>query len=195
MAGEAVSTKRLTLRQFRSSDRAPFAALNADSAVMELFPRPLSYAESDQLADRIEAHWRARGFGLWALEVTATGSFIGFTGLSVPGFQAAFTPAVEVGWRLARVAWGFGYATEAGSASLRFGFHDLGLQEIVSFTSQLNHRSRAVMERLGMVHRGEDDFRHPNLPLDHALSQHVLYRISRQRWQSLPRMAEFSEES
>ncbi|MHB1576956.1 MAG: GNAT family N-acetyltransferase [Candidatus Dormibacteria bacterium] len=195
MAGEVVSTKRLTMRQFRPSDRAPFAALNADPAVMDLFPRPLSYAESDQLADRIEAHWRARGFGLWALEVKATGSFIGFTGLSVPGFQAAFTPAVEVGWRLARDAWGFGYATEAGAASLRFGFQGLSLQEIVSFTSQLNHRSRAVMERLGMVHRMEEDFRHPNLPLDHVLSQHVLYRISRQRWQSLPLMAESSEES
>lgn len=188
-------TERLTLRGFRPGDRAPFAAINADPEVMEFLDGPLSRAESDRLADRIEAHWRARGFGLWALEVTATGSFIGFTGLSVPGFQAAFTPAVEVGWRLARAAWGLGYATEAGSASLRFAFQDLGLEEVVSFTSRRNHRSRAVMDRLGMVHRRQEDFRHPKLPLDHALSQHVLYRISRRRWESRHRPVGSSAES
>lgn len=171
-----LSTERLVMRRWRDSDRAPFAALNADPVVMEHFPTTLTRAESDRLVERIEDAFAARGFGLWALEVRATGEFVGFTGLSVPRFDAFFTPAVEVGWRLARDAWGKGYASEAAHEALRVGFEEHALPEIVSFTSVGNTRSRAVMERIGMTL--DREFDHPALPEGDALRRHVLYRIS-----------------
>jgi RimJ/RimL family protein N-acetyltransferase len=170
-------TARLLLRGWRETDHAPFAALNGDPMVMEYFPERLTRAESDELIARIEAGFATRGYGLWALEVRATGEFVGFTGLAVPSFDAHFTPAVEVGWRLARSAWGKGYATEAGVAAIAFGFADAGLDEIVSFTSAANVRSRAVMQRIGMTHDPADDFDHPELDEADPLCPHVLYRI------------------
>jgi RimJ/RimL family protein N-acetyltransferase len=152
--------------------------LNADPMVMEYFPDRLTRAESDDLIARIEAGFATHGYGLWALEVRATAEFVGFTGLAVPSFNAHFTPAVEVGWRLARSAWGKGYATEAGLASVAFGFQEAGLDEIVSFTSAANVRSRAVMERIGMTHDPADDFDHPALDEADRLRPHVLHRIS-----------------
>ncbi len=146
---------------------------------MEHFPTPLTRAQSGALIERIEAGFEANGFGLWALELRATGEFVGFAGLAVPEFEAHFTPAVEVGWRLARSAWGKGYATEAGRAALSFGFAQLGLSEVVSFTTVANLRSRAVMERLGMTHDPADDFEHPSLPPGHPQRSHVLFRIAR----------------
>lgn len=111
-----------------------------------------------------------------ALEVRATGEFIGFTGLDWKTFPAHFTPAVEVGWRLRRSAWGRGYATEAARASLEDGFGRVGLDEIVSMTAVGNIRSRHVMERLGMTHDPADDFDHPTMPESSGLRRHVLYR-------------------
>jgi RimJ/RimL family protein N-acetyltransferase len=171
-------TARLLLRRWRETDHAPFAALNTDPMVMEYFPDRLTQAESDEEIARIEAGFATRGYGFWALEVRATGEFAGFTGLAVPSFNAHFTPAVEVGWRLARSAWGKGYATEAGLASIAFGFADAGLDEIVSFTSAANARSRAVMQRIGMTHDPADDFDHPDLGETDLLRPHVLYRIA-----------------
>jgi RimJ/RimL family protein N-acetyltransferase len=149
---------------------------------MAYFPRPLSRQESDALVIRIEEGFEREGFGLWALEVRATGSFVGFTGLSVPAFAAHFTPAVEVGWRLAPSAWGQGYATEAATAALDFAFGQVGLDEVVSFTTPLNGRSVSVMRRLGMTHDAADDFEHPRIPPGHRLRLHVLYRIDAARW-------------
>jgi RimJ/RimL family protein N-acetyltransferase len=177
-----LTTTRLLLRRWREADHEPFAALNADPLVMEHFPARLSRSESDDLIAGIEAGFDRRGYGLWALELRATGEFVGFTGLETPSFEAHFTPAVEVGWRLARSAWGHGYATEAGLASLAFGFEVAGLQEIVSFTSVVNERSRAVMERLGMTHDPGDDFDHPALSDADRLRRHVLYRRSVRDW-------------
>jgi RimJ/RimL family protein N-acetyltransferase len=172
----SLETGRLLLRHWRPADRPPFAAMNADPEVMEHFPARLTRAESDAFVDRIEAGFAEHGFGLWALEVRATGEFIGFTGLSVPSFQAHFTPAVEVGWRLVRPAWGHGYASEAARRALAVGFGDFGLPEVVSFTAVPNVRSQAVMRRIGMTHDPADDFDHPSLP-GHRLQRHVLYRI------------------
>jgi len=174
-----LQTARLRLRRWVKADREPFAALNADPLVMEYFPDLLSRRQSDNLIGAIESGFEQRGFGLWAVEVRATGTFVGFTGLSEPSLEAHFTPAVEVGWRLARAAWGKGFATEAAKASLAFGFEEIGLDQIVSFTSAENMRSRAVMERIGMRRNPDDDFEHPGLPNAHPLSQHVLYRIDR----------------
>ena len=131
---------------------------------MRFFERPLTPAESHALVDRIEARFEADGFGLWVLERTDDSVFLGFAGLAVQTFEAPFTPCVEVGWRLARHGWGQGYATEAARAALRFGFEVVGLDEIVSFTTPANERSRRVMERLGMTRDPADDFDHPLLP-------------------------------
>lgn len=173
-----IKTPRLTLRRWQEADRKPFAALNADPVVMEYFPECLTRQQSDSLIEEIEAGLEERGYGLWAVQVEATSEFIGFAGLEVPMFNASFTPAVEVGWRLARSAWGNGYATEAARASLAFGFEEVGLVEIVSFTAATNMRSRAVMDRIGMIHKPDDDFDHPSLPNGHPLSRHVLYRVT-----------------
>jgi RimJ/RimL family protein N-acetyltransferase len=173
-----LSTSRLSLRRWRDDDLDPFAALNADPEVMRFFPASLSREESDAFAVRARTGIEERGWGLWAVEVVESSQFIGFIGLAVPRFDARFTPAVEVGWRLARVAWGKGYATEGARAALSHGFDDVGLAEIVSFTSALNWRSRRVMERVGMSHDAADDFDHPSLP-ESPLRPHVLYRLPR----------------
>ncbi|MEN0015323.1 MAG: GNAT family protein, partial [Solirubrobacteraceae bacterium] len=134
----------------------------------------------DELAARCGAAILQRGWGLWAVEVVDgpdAGRFAGFTGLAIPGFATPFGEAVEVGWRLARWAWGRGYATEAAHAAVAFGFDDAGLEEIVSFTAEQNLRSRAVMERLGMTHDPADDFDHPLVDEATGLRRHVLYRL------------------
>lgn len=178
-SGPALSTDRLLLRRWVEADREPFARLNADPQVMEFLPHRLSRDDSDAFVDRIEAGLDADGFGLWTVQVRSTGEFIGYTGLSRPRFEAPFMPAVEVGWRLARSAWGHGYATEAARAAVTYGFGSGGLSEIVSFTTVSNVRSRAVMSRLGMTHDRAEDFDHPALPFDHPLRPHVLYRLRR----------------
>jgi RimJ/RimL family protein N-acetyltransferase len=175
-------TERLLLRGWRDADLEPFAALNADPEVMEHFPGLLPRGESDALVGRFRARWHEGGPAPWAIERLEDGAFIGFVGLVAPRFDAHFTPAVEVGWRLARWAWGEGYATEAARAALAFGFERLGLDEIVSFTVPANTRSRAVMERLGMVRDIGGDFDHPRVPEGSPLRRHVLYRLRRDDW-------------
>ena len=172
-----LSSDRICLRQWRDADREAFATMNADARVMEFFRSPLSHVESDAMVDGIERHFHQHGFGLWAIEVPGVASFIGFAGLSVQRFRAHFTPCVEIGWRLAFEHWGRGYATEAARLALGYGFVTVALREIVSYTSATNHRSRAVMERLGMHRDPADDFDYPALPEGHPLRLHVLYRL------------------
>ena len=172
-------TDRLRLRRWLPTDLAPFAALNADERVMEYFPAALSREESDTLASRIEAHFEQHNFGLWVVEIPNVTSFAGFIGLSVPRFETHFTPCVEIGWRLATEHWGLGYATEGARAVLDFGFEALRLDQVVSFTAPGNHRSRRIMEKIGMVHDPADDFDHPALRDGHRLRRHVLYRMAR----------------
>ena len=172
-----LETNRLILRPWRDSDVAEFAALNADPEVMRYFPAPMTRAQSDALADRIRTDMAARGWGLWAVEIVDGAPFIGFVGLNLAVFEAHFTPAVEVGWRLARTAWGHGYATEAARAAVTHGFETVGCDEIVSLTGRINAPSRRVMERLGMTHDPGDDFEHPNVAPGSPLRQHVLYRL------------------
>ncbi|GAB3873351.1 GNAT family N-acetyltransferase [Dactylosporangium cerinum] len=196
-------TSRLVLRRWRDEDRAPFAALNADPEVMRFFPRPLTRAESDMMVDRIKASFDEHGYGLWAVDVVradaGVSGFIGFVGLAWQRFPAHFTPALEIGWRLARHAWGQGYASEAAVAARDFAFRaatadaatdagaatafdevpGAGMDEIVSMTTRTNEPSQAVMRRIGMTRDPADDFRHPNLEPDHPLVEHVLYRLRR----------------
>ena len=140
--------------------------------------RPLTREESDAFVDRAERQFDEHGFGLWAVEVPSNAPFIGYVGLSIPSFEAHFTPAVEVGWRLDLPHWGNGYASEAARAAIADGFERIGLKEIVSFTVPVNLRSIAVMERLGMRRDPGDDFDHPNVPKGHPYRRHVLYRIA-----------------
>lgn len=175
-----LQTQRLLLRAWREEDLAPFAEMNRDPAVMEHFPGLLTRAESDDLALRIRLHFERNGFSFWAVEEKGKG-FIGMVGLVATAYQAHFTPAVEIGWRLASSAWGRGYATEAALACLDFGFGELRRDEIVSMTIPRNLRSRRVMEKLGMERSAADDFDHP-LVEDGPLRRHVLYRLTRERW-------------
>ncbi len=177
-----IQTPRLHLRLWSDDDLGTFAAMNADARVMEFFPKPLDRTESDAQAARISDHFARHGFGNWAVEVPGVADFIGFVGLTIPAFDAPFTPCVEVGWRLAHDYWGFGYATEAARTALDFGFQRLALAQIVSFTVPTNRRSRGVMERIGMTRSAADDFDHPAIPEGHPLRRHVLYRaIGRQQ--------------
>lgn len=179
MDGFELRTSRLVLRQWRDADRGPFAAMNADVEVMKFFPRTLEPQESDALVDEFQAEFEQSGFCPFVVGLRGEGSFLGFLGLHSVSAEMAFAPAVEVGWRLEQKAWGHGYATEAGARALRFGFDDLGLDEIVSFTAAVNVASRRVMERLAMVREPTDDFDHPRIPPGHRLGPHVLYRAKR----------------
>ena len=166
---------RVTLRQWSDADRDSFAAMNADAAVMEFFPQPLTTQESNALLDRLKREIDQRGWGLWAVEIEC--ALAGFTGLAEPSFTSHFTPCTEIGWRFHRRFWGHGYALEAAQIALRFAFSNLGLREVVSFTARPNERSQKLMKRLGMTHSTLDDFEHPLLPIGHPLRGHVLYRI------------------
>ena len=174
-----IETQRLVLRRWKPSDGEAFYKINSDPTVMEFMPQILTREESDGLMARIEGHFEEHSFGLCAVEEKDSGTFMGFTGLSVPRFEAHFTPCVEIGWRLGKSFWGKGYATEAALAIMGFGFREWGLSEIVSFTSPLNLRSVAVMKRLKMTRNPSDDFDHPALPEGHPLRRHLLYRIAR----------------
>lgn len=177
-----IETARLKLRDWLDADAEPYAALNADPRVMEFFPAALTRAESDAQMAAIRAYIAGHGYGLYAAEETASGRFIGFVGLSPASFEAHFTPAIEIGWRLARSAWGQGYATEAARAVVDHAFGPLRLEALVSFTAEWNQRSQRVMQKIGMTRDAADDFLHPRLPADHKLSRHVLYRLRRTDW-------------
>ena len=179
-----LETPRLRLRVWRDEDLAPFAAMNADPEVMRHFPKPLGRKSSDALAEIIRGNMTKHGWGLWAVDVKTKPSFAGFVGLAVPAFKADFTPAIEIGWRLARDCWGRGYATEGAQAALTFAFGRLNLAEVVSFTAVGNERSRAVMERLGLTHKPVDDFDHPMIAAGSPVRRHVLYRLTQKRWRA-----------
>lgn len=180
--GPVVVTARLVLRPFEDADRAPFFALNTHHDVAASFGSAPSRAESDAMVDHIEVEMARDGWGLWAVEVAGGPPFAGMVGLHRVRPQLPFAPAVEVEWRLHPEFWGRGYATEAAAASLRFGFEQVGLAEIVAFTTTLNSRSQAVMARIGMRHDAERDFDHPLVPDGSPLRRHVLYRVTRTEW-------------
>lgn len=177
-----LQTERLLLRRYCAADLEPLVALNADPLVMECFPAPLTRAQTEALIERLETHFDAHGFGFWALEEKSSGAMLGFTGIQHVSFAADFAPAVEIGWRLGRSAWGQGYASEAARAALHYAFAQLQLDRVVSFTAVQNRRSRAVMERLGMQYL--NDFDHPLLPPGDRLQRHVLYAITPAEFQA-----------
>lgn len=171
-----LTTSRIILRQWSDADREPFADINADPEVMEHYPRPLTRSESDQVLDRLAAHIDEQGFGLWAAERRSDRQLLGFVGLQRVPFDAHYTPAIELGWRLRRDAWGRGYATEAARACADFAFDNLGIAELFAMARPGNEPSRRVMDRLGMTHDPGDDFRYPPAGQPGSL-EYVLYRL------------------
>lgn len=166
---------RLRLRPWHEADAGAFAAMNADPEVMRHFAAPLSRAESDAFLHALMAHQAAHGFCFWCVERRAVPGAIGMCGLMRVPWQARFTPAVEIGWRIAVAHWRQGHAEEAARLALAAGFGPLGLAEIVAFTVPANEPSWRLMEKLGM--RGDGDFEHPRLPEGHPLRRHRLYRV------------------
>ena len=178
-----LKTEHLILRHWCDADLIPFAQLNRDPRVMERMPSMLTREQSDAMANRIRKDFEEHGFGLYAVERPGIAPFIGFVGFAIPRFEAAFTPCVEIGWRLAADHWGQGLATEGAQAVLEAGFTRFGLDEVVSFTTPGNWRSIRVMEKIGLMRNPADDFEHPTLPKGHHLSLHVLYRLTKAQWE------------
>jgi RimJ/RimL family protein N-acetyltransferase len=190
-------TDRLLMRSFRDSDKPAYANLNGDPLVMQHFPSTLTSDQSDEMVDRIILRWAMDGLGLWAVERLDNGRFVGFVGLSMPGWHVdGVTPCVEVGWRLAAEHWGRGFAPEAARAALRYGFEhvDLPDDEIVSFTTAQNLKSQRVMQKIGMRRDPARDFDHPMTP-GWAGQRHVLYAITRADWSTLGRDASETDAS
>jgi ribosomal-protein-alanine N-acetyltransferase len=172
-----IETPRLILRDWRDEDVEAWVELNSDARVTEFFPKAYTRELSEASATAIRAQLKRDGFGWWALEIRGGPPFIGSIALQSVPFQAPFTPANEIGWRLAAGHWGRGYATEGARAALEFAFNELKWPEVVAFTAASNVRSQRVMERLGMTHDPNDDFDHPRVEEQHPLRRHLLYRI------------------
>lgn len=174
-----IETERLILRPWRAADLDPYAAMMADPEVTDWLGGGQSRAEAEAHLKFLNGTLEAKGFSILAIERKTDGAFVGSAGLAPVREDIPFAPAVEVGWRLARHAWGHGYATEAARAAIDDGFSRLGLAEIVSFTAVGNRRSRAVMERLGLARDPTRDFDHPKLTAGHPLRPHVVYAALR----------------
>ncbi len=171
-----LETSRLILRNWAASDLEHFCLMNAAPDVMKYFPRVLTSAETERFYQDILAEFNEYGFGLYAVEVKATKEFIGFIGFHRATFDADFTPCIEIGWRLKKEAWGQGYATEGAGACLEYGFNELGLNEVVSFTAEINHPSINVMRKIGM--KPVKTFLHPKVDQGSPLKKHVLFQIN-----------------
>lgn len=150
--------------------------MNCDPKVMEFVGPILNEDQSKAMMVRAQNSWSDNRFGRFAVEVLESSSFIGFIGLALTRIETHFSPAVEIGWRLATKHWGKGYATEGANAVIDVAFNDYGLTELVSFTAAQNLRSRRVMEKIGFQRNPSDDFLHPNFPTDDPLRASVLYR-------------------
>ena len=173
-----IETERLIVRAWTDADRAPFAAMSADAEVMATLGPLLSRDESDALIDRLMAMQDRDGHCFWAVERQADGAFLGWNGL-IPGTVEPIVGELEIGWRLARAAWGAGYATEAARAALDWGFANRPVARIVAITAAINMRSQAVMRRLGMARQADMDFDHPKVAVDDPLCPHITHVITR----------------
>ncbi|HAT8742752.1 TPA: GNAT family N-acetyltransferase [Legionella pneumophila] len=176
-----IKTSRLILRPWHEQDSKPFFEINHDEKVLEFLSGSMSEEQINEFMRHQNAQLETRHYMLWAVELQNTDELIGFIGLNYFDKPAHFSPAVEIGWRLGSQYWGYGYATEGALASLDYGFNQLKPNEIVAFTVPDNLRSRKVMEKIGMTHDINGSFAHPKLPLNHRLSNHVLYRIKREQ--------------
>ena len=170
-------SERLGFRRWTGDDIAPFAKMNANTEVMEFFPKPLTGGETDILIERIEGHFEKYNYGLYAVDKLENSEFIGFVGFMNATFDASFTPCTEIGWRIKYEEWNKGFATEGAKRCLKFGFEYLELTEIHSFTSCLNLKSEKVMQKIGMKKIGE--FEYPGTEIGIKLRRHMLYKIDK----------------
>ncbi|NTJ42738.1 GNAT family N-acetyltransferase [Agrobacterium larrymoorei] len=182
-------TPRLILREWKDTDCDLFREINADSKVMEFFPFRRSHAESDVALGNVNDMIRATGYGFYALELRETAEPIGFCGIAPANMEEVFPlGTMEIGWRLATRFWGSGYVTEAAKSLLTMAFDEKRLPEIVSFAVHDNHRSTAVMKRIGLVRDASRDFDHPRVPETHPhLKAHVTYALTRDQWKAMHR--------
>ena len=177
-----IKTPRLVLREWRDEDLPLIAAINGDPTAMRHFVKPMTREESDASIERYRASQATNGFCMWAVEAPGVAPLIGVLGLARTGFEPPLETGVEIGWRLAPAHWGKGYATEGAKAALKFGFEEIGLDEIVSTTTQVNEPSWRVMQRIGMTRDERADFDHPRVPEGHPIRPHILYRLKREAW-------------
>jgi ribosomal-protein-alanine N-acetyltransferase len=179
MGAPTLETARVRLRPWRDDDIEAWVAMSADPRVMEFFPSVVDRVRAEATAKRLRDRLDADGFGWWVLEINDRAPFAGVVALQDVSFEAPFTPALEVGWRLRCEYWGHGFATEGARAALAYAFDVLDRAEVVAMTATINTRSQRVMQRLGMTYDPRDDFDHPMLPRGDRLERHVLYRIGR----------------
>jgi RimJ/RimL family protein N-acetyltransferase len=177
-----LSTERLLLRSWNEVDINSYYKINQDPKVIEFLPSSLSIAQVKNFIDYANRQQEEKNYTLWAVEHKEDSKLIGFIGLNYTDFAAYFTPAVEIGWRLSSKYWNKGYATEGAEVSLKFAFDKLNLKEIISFTAMNNLRSRRVMEKIGLNYVVNGDFNIPSLPVEHKLSKHVLYKLSKKEY-------------
>ncbi|MFB9947229.1 GNAT family N-acetyltransferase [Rhizobium puerariae] len=179
-----LDTERLRLRSWLDRDRDLFREINADPKVMEFFPVRRTHDEADAVLLRLNDTITETGLGFYALELRETGEPMGFCGLSLANMPAVFpVETVEIGWRLATRFWGNGYVTEAARALLHFAFDKKHLDAVVSFAVADNHRSTAVMRRIGLHRVASRDFDHPRVPDTHPhLKPHVVYAVTLDEW-------------
>jgi len=174
-----LQTERTILRPWADSDLEPWVTLNGDERVMEFFPSTYTRDRAERSAALLRERLERDGYGWWVLEIKNGASFAGVIALQDVPFEAHFTPALEIGWRLQHDHWGHGYATEAARSALAFALSELQRDEVVAMTAAVNERSRRVMQRLGMTRDPDDDFEHPAVVAGHPIRPHVLYRIKR----------------
>jgi|SRR5579863_780881 len=180
-----IETERLILRSWHDEDVEPFFAIHQDPVMMEFLNGPTNLQEAKTFKDRANRQIATFGYGRWVCELKSTQQLIGFIGLNIPLFVAHFTPAVELGFRVARPYWGQGIAQEGAKAALEFGFAHANLNEIISYTVHTNTRARHTLDRLGMIQDVLGDFLHPGLSIDHPLALHVLYRMTKNQWKAI----------
>lgn len=178
---QLLETQRLILRKWKVSDLLSLYRINSDPKVMEFFPNRLTREESDRFAKEIQYKIKENGWGFWAIEEKQSSQFIGFVGLNKPRIDLPFTPCIEIAWRLDSYYWNKGYATEAAKRSLEYAFTTLCINEVVSFTALINKRSEKVMQKIGMIDT-QNNFFHPKVPSNSLLSEHVLYKITKEQW-------------
>lgn len=173
-----LETQYLILRQWREADFEFYATLTSNQEVMKFFPKTLTKEESRRAGEKFRRLLNENSWGFWAVEEKSSGRFLGYAGLHAPQTQFPFSPCVEIGWRMEDRYWENGYVQEAGEAILKSAFEEIGLDEIVYFSSIHNHKAESVVNRLGM--KKEDEiFYHPFVEIGHPLSEHYLYKIRR----------------
>lgn len=174
-------SKRLGFRNWNENDLTELSKINANLEVMEHFPKPLTDKETTKFIQRLKNHYEKNGYTYFATEILESGELIGFIGLAFQDYKTDFTPAVDIGWRLKKSAWGKGFATEGAKKCIEFAFNELNLNNVISTCTKKNYKSESVMKKIGMEKMGE--FNHPKLKEYPEYENCVCYRINKNVWE------------